>query len=312
MKIFDHVNARKSASLACLCFFWLALLFAGCDQPRIFSPAGEDTGEAPLAANAADVAIYTHLTGGFAGIDQELFVYEDGLAEFRKNYPQGGSVHTPLSADEFTRLKTLFFANNFLRLQSRYITPNAADMIYFDIIFVLDGEQYRVQADYEAAPPALREIIDALNALVLRLSQKTLRLDLFLSADTLQHGETITLKLTVTNLAQEDLLLRFNDTQFFDFFALPAAPPEVDRNEARGQAQVWNYARDKGFAQVIQNVTLTPNEKMDYEIAWDGRDNQGRLLAGDYYIGGTLTARTGGTTPLKRLTILKGDQAGGE
>lgn len=99
------------------------------------------------------------------------------------------------------------------------------------------------------------------------------------SASFLQ-GEPVHFVLSVTNLTEEVVSLRFPDAQVFDFFVL----------DAQTKTALWQWSHDKVFAAAITEQVWQPDETKVFRIDWDQRMVDGRLLiAGEYRTQGVVT-----------------------
>lgn len=295
------MKTHLGISRARACFgILLALTFfftTACEHPKIFSSTD---GTDPLSEGSDDapVIISIKITGGFAGLNQELVVHQGGFIELRNNFPYGGSLSAFLTSEQYAYLHSLFLDNQFSRLNERYITENTADFIYYEITFSQNDLQKTVYADYTAAPPGLKAIIDQLNWHVQQLTQNTLKLRIETSKDSLQAGESVALKLVVENVSGQNLVLFFNDGQRFNFFAQSVLP-----DNSTGLQRTWSWEQDKLFDQATHTIELPAANTLEYEIEWDGRDNAGNRYSGNILLGGELVSTPGGTTPMMRLYL---------
>jgi len=66
----------------------------------------------------------------------------------------------------------------------------------------------------------------------------------------------------------------------------------------------WNWAHDRVFIQIIRQKNLNPGESLRYSVSWNGLDNGGEQLAGEYLIGARLASLPGTYTSLKVLRIV--------
>lgn len=276
----------------------MALIFiftTACEHPKIFSPTN-DTDPLSARSDEAPIIISTKITGGFAGLNQELIVRQGGFIELRNSFPYGGSYSTYLTSEQYAYLHSLFLDNQFSRLNERYITENTADFIYYEITFSQNDLQKTVFADYAAAPPGLKAIIDHLNWHIQQLTQNTLKLHIEASKDSLHVGEPVTLKLIVENISGHNLVLFFKNGQRFNFFAQSAFADNM-----AGVQKAWSWEQDKVFDQATHTIELPAANTLEYEIEWDGRDYSGTLLSGDILVGSQLVSSPGGTTPMMRI-----------
>lgn len=298
MKVLSHHLTNTFLKIALLTIA-ATLLFIACDQPRIFETKNTPMDDnSPLRGSNGDPVITMLITGGFAGVNRQLVIDSNGFVSFVDENPDGPRYTDYLTAAEYAEVQAKFLNSDFFHLRENYTEANVADAFYYDITFQSNGVSHRVVTDYLAAPSSLREIIDALNAIIDELTRHKLQLALTASNDTLQHGQTVKLTLTVKNLSAESLALHFRSGQIFDFYAfaqlsLALYPP----------TKVWNWAHDKAFTLALQDIILAEGEIRSYQIDWDGRNNAGQLLTGDFFIGAELVSVPGGDTRLMPLHI---------
>ncbi|MFQ5641238.1 MAG: BsuPI-related putative proteinase inhibitor [bacterium] len=245
--------------------------------------------------------IRLNITGGIAGINQELIVRQNGFIEFQNNFPFGGSYTDALTSEEFASLHSLFLDNNFTRLNERYVTENTADFIYYEITFIQDDLSKTVFADHSAAPLGLKTIIEHLKAIIQNITQDGLQFRLEVSKDSLRVGEPAVLKLIVKNISGQNIALHFQDGQRFNFFAQGILTASPDSRIAL--QKLWNWDQDKVFDQATHTIDLPAGNALEFVANWDGADNNGSVLSGNIWVGGELVSTPGGTTPMIRVVI---------
>lgn len=104
-------------------------------------------------------------------------------------------------------------------------------------------------------------------------TQGDLRLHLSVSKAAFQVGESVPIRLQVTNVAKAPAILTAYSGQQYDVLV-----------RQRG-ALIWQWSHDKAFVQVVRESTMAPGETLTYSWTWDQRDLQGRQIeAGAYEI----------------------------
>jgi hypothetical protein len=156
-----------------------------------------------------------------------------------------------------------------------------------------------VETDYYGAPPELQALVDRLTGVIDWLQNNSLALEFKTGADTLRHGDKLTLTLIATNRSANPLTLQFRNGQTFDFFATA----QTAVTNAFSSKQVWNWAYDKAFAQVLRSETLQPGESRTYSAEWHGRSNDGDLVAGEFWLGARLVSLPGGYPPMRKVVV---------
>lgn len=275
--------------------FALALLPA-CDWPTIFSR--EDSQQQPV--HDADPWLTLRVTGGFAGVNQKLIVRRSGIVSFAEDYPWGVMRTIALSADETEGLRTLILANRFFGLDSAYTEPEVDDAFLYTIRVVDNGRSKTVVTHNHHVPENLRRIVEALLELKQRVSENGLDFILELSRDTLSVGDSLVMRLSVTNVSDEALRLNFPSGQTFDFAVL-------DLEGAGTEEVIWNWAYGRFFTQALRSVEFPASATERYEVVWDGRDNRGKSVQGRFVVRGELVSTPGGGANGKRVVITAND-----
>jgi hypothetical protein len=106
------------------------------------------------------------------------------------------------------------------------------------------------------------------------------QVSLGLSSPGVRRNGEVTLALTVVNRSSAPVALAFATTQKYDF--------EV----RQGERVVWQWSRDRAFAQVLTQARLQPGERVVYQEKWNVRNNDGQPVpAGAYTARGILTVQ---------------------
>ncbi|WP_248909152.1 BsuPI-related putative proteinase inhibitor [Halocatena marina] len=77
---------------------------------------------------------------------------------------------------------------------------------------------------------------------------------------TVNPGQPVVFTFTVTNTTDQPVSLRFQDACKADFVA------RVEDTER------WRWSVGQMFAQILEEVSLAPNEQTTFEAAWDDPD----------------------------------------
>jgi len=280
----------------------IAASFIGCNNASLFSPTADAKLDGKLDGPSGQTIIEMQITGGFAGVSQQLLVDANRFVQFIDRRGQSGQIETVLTTEELNRLITVFVENDFIHLKPRYIDPNVADAFNYRLIYRYGGANKQVDTDYFGAPAELRVIVDHLLNLTKPLGG--LALEFKTSAEQLKHGEKLTLTLVATNRGAAPILLAFNSGQKYDFFTVSTSAAGLT-NRVSAQSLLWNWANDKAFILVLSNETLQPGESRTYTAEWDGRNNKGELLEGEFALGSRLVAQPGGYSALRKVVVTK-------
>lgn len=279
-----------------------AFAVTGCGRSNLFE-ATENKPTDSVFKPSGETAIAMEVTGGLAGIYQNLTIDANGYARFVDAQRGGGQIAAVLTAGEFGSLVTLFLQNDFLHLNDRYVQENTADAFNYDVYFNFAGSSKRVLTDNLEAPASLRAVIARLTEVAEKLSASALTLELALDRELLHAGESVTLTLTAANNTSQPLPLNTGG-QKFDFFAFPAAALTLaPQTQLQLPEPAWHWSFEKAFIAIVENTTLAPGEALQYSVTWDGKGNNGEQLEGAYFIGAQLVASPGGMTALRELRI---------
>ena len=273
--------------------FSALLLFSACDSVNIFGP--EDTSEYQTLPQNKVEFLTVFITGGFAGVSQELHVFSDGRISLITN--QGYSEkNIQLTDEQVLDIAKVFEKNNFFALSSSYKNVDVRDAFLYQITFSSGERDATLTTNGFDIPENLENILEEIHALIEKIYRYGLGLSLSVDKTTVQKDETIQLTFTVKNITQNPVELLFNTSQIFDFHA--SSSPNWNPGNI-----VWNWSHSKDFAQVINHSTLEAQKSRTFKTTWDCRDNHGVRLAGTYFLTGALVSIPGGKSEAVRLTI---------
>jgi hypothetical protein len=277
-----------------------AAVMSSCSNANLFSSNDDEKFDQRLDGPSGQTIIEMQITGGLAGVNQQLLIDANRYVQFIDQRGQAGQIETVLPAEELNRLIKLFAEKDFLHMQPQYLDGRVADAFKYRIIYRYSGANKQVETDYFGAPAELRSIVDHLLNLMKPLNG--LALEFKTSAAQLRHGAKLTLTLTVTNRNATPLSIVYSSGQQFDFFATAAG---AATSRVPAQAFLWNWAYDKAFIMILIEETLQPGESRTYSTEWDGRSNKGDLLEGEFWLGSRLVGQPGGFSALRRVVITK-------
>jgi hypothetical protein len=92
--------------------------------------------------------------------------------------------------------------------------------------------------------------------------------------------EPVVMTLKVTNMTAREIVLKFNDSQKYDFIV------------RKGKEVVWQWSSGRMFTMALTSETLGIMETITYEVTWDqsGVENM-RPPLGAYTVQGVVTTR---------------------
>ncbi len=276
-----------------------ALFFVACDFPSPFS-GGEQQADTPdeIAVPAA-IFLNVDITGGFAGVQQNLQVDESGNAFFKDSLRPGADWKIQLTPAQLEDIKKVMTENDFFGLNDSYISIHAADAFIYAISYRENDQSKTVNTDGFSVPENVSRIIQGILELVSKVTGHGLQFDLRLSQSQIRPDENVEMTLLVTNVSDRSVRLRFDSGQVFDFLAVKE-PVVGDGPEFL----VWNWAHDKAFTLQIWTLDIQPGETKSYQVTWDGRGNNGDALTGRFAIRAVLVSIPGGSPIQKYIDVV--------
>jgi len=297
--MYHHSISKRFTTMKLSLLLILSAAFVwSCDHANLFSPTPDEKNQLLVDEPSGQTVIEMNVTGGFAGVNEQLLIDANRFIRFSD---QSRHIETTLSTEEHSRLVALFIEKDFMHLNSSYVDARIADAFQFRVIFRYSGSAKEVATDYFTAPSELKTLVDNLRGLIDDLRRQSLTLKIKTSAETLRHGEKLTLALTATNRNDSPVTLQTGG-QKFDFFVLPGGAVTAP---TRSSSVLWNWAHDKAFIAIVEAITFQPDESRTYTVEWDGRNNDGDLLEGEVWLGARLVARPGGYSPLRPVVVTK-------
>jgi len=269
----------------------ISLTVASCDFPSILSEDSRNTETSTRQDSVADTLLAVQITGGIAGVLQNLLVDESGLAVFTDNQQVNRQWTVQLSNAEVQELVDLFIENGFFSYRGAYTDPQVADAFFYRILLVHNNQRNSVVTDHFGDPEPLKRIVDGVIVLQNRIIENGLSLKLDVKP-LANEANKFDLTLTVTNISKEKIDLRFSSSQVFDYYVRREA---VEGSFNRSGGFLWNWSSDKVFAAVLSNISLQAGESQSYQVTWGGRDNAGNVLTGEVFLGATLKSVPGGS-----------------
>ncbi len=238
------------------------------------------------------------ITGGFAGVQQNLQVDESGTAFFKNSLRPGANWKIQLTSAQLEDITKLMAENDFFGLNDSYIDTRAADAFIYAISYREDDQNKTVHTDGISVPENVTRIIQGILELVSKVTGHGLQFDLQLNQSQIKLDENVEMTLLVTNVSDQPIRLRFDSGQVFDFLAVKE-PTVGDGPEF----VVWNWAHDRAFTLQILAFSIQPGETKSYQVTWNGRGNNGDAVNGRFAIRAVLVSIPGGSPIQKYLDV---------
>lgn len=244
-----------------------------------------------------NILLSVEITGGIAGIYNRLVIEKNGIASFEDRARRSGKWKSQLSMAELADLDSMMSENDFFDLSEEYIDPQVADAFLYSIYYKSDTDSNLVNTDNFAAPDNLKNIIAELNKLVEKVKNNGLDFTLELSKTSFQIGDSVKFKFVFQNISSGELTLRFFDGQIFDFSVYAAdSTPE-------NKKLIWNWAADKAFTAALWQMNLQPGEVQQFEVTWNGKNNNKNFVSGEFITQAKLVSIPGGYSNFKNLQV---------
>ncbi len=274
-----------------------ALFFVACNFASPFG-GDEQAGTPDEAVESGTVFLNVDITGGFAGVQQNLQLDESGNAFFKDSLRPGANWRIQLGLEQLEDIKKLMSENDFFGLNDSYIDTRAADAFLYTISYRENDQKKTVLTDGMSVPENVDRIIQGVVELISKVTGHGLQFDLRLNKSHINTDENVEMTLLVSNVTDQPIRLRFESGQVFDFLAVKE-PVVGDGLEL----VVWNWAHDKAFTLQILGFSIQPGETKSYQVTWNGRDNNGGALNERLAIRAVLTSIPGGSPVQKYLSV---------
>ena len=244
------------------------------------------------------VFLNVDITGGFAGVRQNLQLDESGNVFFKDSLRPGANWKIQLTPAQLEDINKLMAENGFFGLNDSYIDTRAADAFIYAISYRKNDQSKTVLTDGISVPENVTRIIQGIVELVSKVTGYGLLFELRLNPSQIKTDENVEMTLLVTNGTDQPIRLRFMSGQVFDFLAVKE-PVVGDGPELL----VWNWAHGKAFTLQIWTLDIQPGEAKSYQVTWDGRDNNNDALTGRFAIRAVLVSIPGGSPIQKYLDV---------
>ncbi len=299
MIIFVKTALFRQAGLAAI-MLMLALLYSGCGTVQIFEPNRDESTAVEASGAPADVRLVQVQISGYSGSSgwQEFTIYESGQAIVR-GHKEYAEKRTRLPLQEVQQLNALFRQNDFLGLPALLYDKNNAAAATYNIFYNSGQDSNTVNTNNAQMNPGLSNVVSTLSLLADRVLFDGLKLELVLDRTVLRQGETLTAQLLVSNLKNEAMTCHFSASQLYRFTIRFPYSLVSEGNSALSASRAVGQERPAAISSGI----IRPGEVQRYSLMWDGRDDQGRFVAGTALIQAEWLASPGGITATKTIIL---------
>lgn len=145
---------RPQSFIACLLGLGLLMLAVG-------GCANNGTAE---PTDPSGILVSYQRSGGFAGLHDELVIYDDGRCQLQRRRSEREFTLQP---NQLAHLKALLQEANFFALNEEYLRLRpGADLFQYSITYQAGGKKHTVHTEDLAVPDALQPVLDELNQLI--------------------------------------------------------------------------------------------------------------------------------------------------
>jgi len=280
------------------CFMVILALAAACESERR-APTG------PPALQQESVVIRFERSTSAAGSDEVLTI--TGLGHVTWREVQSGAVaRLRISVDELLMLERAFDDARLddLPEELRGSACEACPMVVLTRGVAAGERSVVLTGDPRDHPREVRDLVARLDGLTGRARAERsaamggggtardrlpggLDVALSLGRPSIHPGESLYLRLTVSNPTDRPIRLSFPTSATADF-----------RVESTDGGAVWALSGERAALQLANDVVLAPGESRSFEEVWLGRTDEGDPVSpGSYYAVGIVPAERGGETP---------------
>lgn len=283
-------------SVFLLFFVSLSLFVSACDFAGLLG----DEHRSQNGVADSDTLLFVEITGGVGGVFQQLFIQNNGFAVFTDHSIAGEEWTRQFTQGKLKDIHALYEFSQFFMLKDEYVDKQVADAFFYSILYKQNGKKKIVTTNYFSAPKNLKLIVDDIWRTISIITDTGLLLELTLDQSVIHAGESVNMKLTVTNTDSQELNLHFATGQIFDFSVFG-----VNGGNRRNDELIWKWSHNKVFTLAAMDILLDAGESRSYEVTWDGTDNDGQPVDGKFAVRAELVSSPGGSTSLQDLTIMK-------
>jgi hypothetical protein len=122
----------------------------------------------PAATESQPPAVFVeyHRTGGTAGVDDRLVIFDNGVAVVSSH---STSTEFGMNLSDMDRISTLLSQAQFSQLQTNYPAPRASPSL---MNYSISYRRKTVTVQDTAIPPGLQPVIDELNRIIASVSSQ--------------------------------------------------------------------------------------------------------------------------------------------
>lgn len=279
------------------------LLPFGCERSNLFQPQTQEPLNNPIHGPSDEIVFALEVIGAQPNTARALSVATNGFVRYRDARYFLGEVTSALSPEELGKHVALFLEKDFLHLGERYESNTALAQNRYRLLFKHGSVEKSVQTDSVSAPASVQQLLTDCAQQMFEVRKNALQLALSVSRDTLTHGEEVQLTLSVTNPHAHAVQLQRGE-RFVEFFLI--APQLNAGGEQQDNApQLWQENLGTGQLQSNVSFSLAPQQQITTSTRWNGRNRNGALVEGTYWLAARLATLPGGVTAMHALHVQK-------
>lgn len=278
----------------------LHVLFSGCDLKVLSSDEQKNNIDEQPTSVAAQLLVVQYGNEAL-GNQQTLVLLDDGELSLQEMNPVVSVTTTRLSQTQTSQIVELFVDQGFFEIENGPLDFASVSEPVYSVDFYHDGEHNQVKGLESANPEPVQAIIDEVNLLIGQAREAAPKISLSVDRSDIVTGEKVELRLTITNSSSHLMRLNFSSSRLFDFMVRPVAA-QNQSSDAPAEGN-WQWSEDRYYSQVTSQIELEPGISRSYAVNWDGRDNNGVQLAGQFAIRAEVTSTPGGVSPEEVVNI---------
>ena len=308
IKIIAAIFAVLPLVMKCVsaAFVSLSLLApVACQRTNLFEAISPEAMINPIFGAAGEATIALEIVGNGQAVDRALSLAANGFVRYREARCFAGEMTSVLSSQEYGSYVALFLEKDFLHLAERYESSDAASPTRYRLTFKHGGSEKTVQTDSVNAPTSVQQILAHCAQHMATLRNTALTLALATSRDTLVQGESVQFTFNVTNPHAHPVPLRKAEQLVEFFLAAPAQLAQQERSPGTRSPYVWRESASASSIHANASFELAAGKQLEFSTVWNGRDSNGVLLEGTYWLAARLATIPGGISAWRAIHVAR-------
>jgi hypothetical protein len=280
-----------------------ALALLGCERSNIFAGKTKEPIANPIYGSSGEVAMALEITDNDAALLRAVLIETNGFVRYIEASRFAGEATSALSPQEYGAWVALFLEKDFFHLEGRYESEAATGKARYRLTFRHGGWEKIVLTDSASAPGSVQQLLARFAQELATLRASALSLALAASRDTLSPGEQVRLDFVVRNPHAHEVQLIYGEPLAQFFAVAPAQLAQRERSFGEIAPAVWQESQSAGALRSAQTLALAAGARLEFNAWWNGRNSNGALPEGDYWLAARLATIPGGISAWQRIYI---------